>query len=196
MVNWENVLREKLYRFDCPEPSLLRDYAWNYLSVLETRRVKNHLKKCPLCSAELVELKVAIEQPASMTEKIEELVKKVKVVIAQLIPDSAESAAMRPAFRGGNEDRTFWYMAEETVINVSWQQNEFGRFTILGQALAAESASSYAGLELKTDPDHSYQTQLDENGVFSFFDIEGGTYQLTLELPEQSILVSPILIGN
>ena len=193
--NFETVLKQKLYRFNCPDPSLLRDYAWGYLAVLQSKAVDNHLKMCELCSAEVAEQKAVISSPISLVDQLHQIVKKVRVVVAQLLKPEDE-LAMRLAFRGAEDDRSFWYEADEMLINLSWQLNQFGRFTVVGQALMVEADPSDSVLELKINAESASQTQLDENGAFIFLDVKEGVYELTLTLPEQQIVIPVVQVSN
>ena len=58
----DHVLRQRLFRADCPSAQTLGDLALGLLSPREALSVRGHLVLCPHCRSELTTLEVALQE--------------------------------------------------------------------------------------------------------------------------------------
>jgi len=57
----EVAIAQRLNRWDCPSPLALGEYHLNMLSERQARAIREHVKGCPRCQAELADLSVFLE---------------------------------------------------------------------------------------------------------------------------------------
>jgi anti-sigma factor RsiW len=142
----ERLLRQALYRFDCPSPDLLRDYHWGYLPADERRRVEAHLEACPHCAEELADLAEFVRaeraQPSqTLLDLARQAAARVHLVVAQLVsPGLSPETALRldarsaTALRGDTQEMLL-FDAEGVMVSVNLEQEETGAYTLFGQVL-------------------------------------------------------------
>ncbi|MBI5668082.1 MAG: hypothetical protein HZC41_08740 [Chloroflexi bacterium] len=53
----ENRLKQRLYRWDCPDAALLGNFAFRLLDEADQTRVAEHVHTCPLCRREVEQLR-------------------------------------------------------------------------------------------------------------------------------------------
>jgi anti-sigma factor RsiW len=204
----ESLLRQALYRFDCPSPDLLRDYHWRYLPADERQRVEAHLETCPHCAAELADLAEFVSaeraQPSqTLLARAREAAARLRLAVARLVPPVPSPEAARrldtrsaTALRGHTQEMLL-FDAEGVMVSVNLEQEHTGAYTLFGQVLLPEPAvvaGGHARLTAREGGMAPAQAVLDANGGFALPDLRPGVYQLVVCLPDRRIVVPTLAL--
>jgi predicted anti-sigma-YlaC factor YlaD len=204
----ERLLRQALYRFDCPSPDLLRDYHWRYLPTDERRRVEAHLETCPHCTEELADLADLMTaeraQPSqTLLDQARQAAARVRLAVAQLVspglsPETAVRLDVRSAMAlRGDTQEMLLFDAEGVMVSVNLEQEHTGAYTLFGQVLLPEPAVVAGGhvrLTAREEGMAPAQAVLDANGGFTLPDLCPGVYQLVVCLPDRRIVVPTLAL--
>ena len=195
---FDRYLRQRLHRFDCPSPDVLRDYYWDHLPAEQHQQVAEHLHVCSHCTAELDDLAeaAAMERPepsGKLPDYIRQIAEQMQLVVARLISPELELA---PELRGETRD-VLLFDAEGVALSVNLEQERTGGYTMFGQVLSPESVLSPGGYARLTSAEKvmpPVQATLDENGGFALTGLQPGTFQLVISLPDRRILVPSLTL--
>ncbi|MCB0063708.1 MAG: zf-HC2 domain-containing protein [Caldilineaceae bacterium] len=121
-------LRSVLYRFDCPEPTVLQAYQWHELEAEEQQRFELHLHGCPHCSAELAELEAFADTPLSEDERWVE-------AEAESVESAGQTASTATTQQG------IWEHLQEWIDQVR----------VVVATLATPGGPQFAGVALRSD---------------------------------------------
>lgn len=177
-----------LYRAQCPAPDVLVAYQERRLtqSALQLA-VHRHAAGCPHCAEELALLAqidaVPLEpQPSPLR----------RLVAAVFQPPLARAAALRGDL--------LLYQAPGLTLHLRVRQalGQPGVWTVRGQARDAhgELVLSLAGAGAEDAAGASYDAALDGQGGFRFERLPAGRYRLTIETPDEAVLISDLLVGD
>jgi hypothetical protein len=196
----EDDLQQILYRSDCPSPDLLRDYYWTHLSADERRRVEAHLKTCPHCAAELANLDQFIgseqqEPSGTLLDRAREAAQRVRLIVARL---ASPSPSPVPALRGETRE-VLLFEAENIALSLNIEQETTGGYTLFGQILSPEM-TDYVGADVRLTARERdirpFQTRVDAGSGFSFTELHPGVYHLSVQLPDQRIVVPTLALKS
>ncbi len=190
------LLKAALHRFDCPSPTALGEYNLGLVSVEDRTRIAAHILECPVCAEELRMLRAFLaDEPASAVGVAGQL----RRIVASLITPRPGLAPV--GVRGGTSG-TPTYEAEGLTISLNVSPGaRRGRYALVGLVLfeavgvepptQARAYLSSSGVDLPED-----SAEVDDLGNFAFDDLASGEYQLELRLPDRSIVVETLSIGN
>ena len=184
------IVRAVLHRFSCPAPGELGLYQLLLLPSSEQLIVAKHVRECPHCQRELVELAQTDGQP-SLLKRIREAV---NVIEAELVPIPWQTVS---AFRGTS---TFSqrFRAAELDLHISVQSGHSrGRRTLIGRLLPHDTTISPSpGAEIWLIQDEqAWAAAVEAEGVFAYEDVTPGTYALSLEWEGQVVVVKEIVVN-
>ena len=166
---FESRLKQRLYRFECLPPNLLRDYAMDLLDSGQVSRVDAHLGNCPLCRNEVADLRAFLEvdeleiaeSPAQPESSLLDIFKR----FGDLIP---RPASARPAsvLRGvGREPMQF--EAEDLTLFIEIEKQQNG-YAVMGQIIAIEQDKWIGALiECRQENQVVATSFVSEAGIFS-----------------------------
>lgn len=210
-------LEAALYRFDCPEPDRLRAYQWNELSPTEGHALRAHLAHCPDCTEELALLQTFVktaqqaEATATVTpeslrvtlgEQLQRLADELRLVVAHLVTPltpQTGGAALRAdvtatAVESGPE-HSLLFEADETDISLLIHPQKGRQLRLSGQIFTATTTvQGECKLITERATDTPLLAAIDETGTFVFENILPGTYQLTIALSDQFILIPQVAV--
>ncbi len=180
-------LREQLYRSTCPTPMELGDYHLELLSEPQVLVVAQHVRECPLCRREVVELEDFLGDLAPTENS---LLGRAKVLIARLVGgNTGESSPAFAALRGEAKG-PMTFAADGIVIVLDLQLDNDGQRIILGQ-VAADHQDDWtdALVELRKDNQLLISSTVDDLGAFQCKGIIPGPQELRIISKSSSIVV-------
>jgi hypothetical protein len=173
----ETSLSRLLYRFDCPDPHTLGEYALEVLDTEERVSVASHAAGCEECSAELATLRTFLATNPPLPETT---LDRVRRIVATLLTPSPGLAL--GALRGPADAATRQFVAEDVTVSVGRGPE---RGTLIG--LITGGVGRTARLE-------SHTTQIDDLGNFEFEGVLPGTYTLELDIDDRLVVIENLQI--
>ena len=203
----EHLLQQRLYRFDCPLPAELQDYHHRSLPRHRHRQIKQHLRDCPHCAAELKALTDSLaniperspalpDKERRRSEQIGQIAGQMRLLVARLL---APDMNFSPVLRGETQDVLLFETEGGVAISAHTEPEGDGRFSLFGQVLATEIPAPLTGkaqLQARRSRTPPPLALLDPAGGFEFFHLLPDAYQLTILLPEQTVLVPHLVLGD
>jgi len=156
--------------------------------------ISQHLRECPYCAREIVQLKEFLTDLAPGSE--DSLLQQTKRLIAKLVSGSgAPGMTGEPAFalRGiGGEPMTFEVGGILIVIDIQKANN--GKLNLLGQ-VATDQQDNWTGalVKLNREKQPERNTTVDDLGAFRFEDLPPGTMDLEIEAGDGTVLEVPTI---
>ena len=177
----EKKLSTHLYRITCPPSDLLGDFHFKILSEEQTSEIQQHLLTCPYCPKELEQLQSYLTELEPDLEYT--LSERVKVWIARLMPDPAESGfgSLTPSFAlRGESEEPYLFEAGSYQLTLEIQDDAAnpGFRSILGLVFGGNERLQR--VELWQEGQSIQETRLDELGNFVFHGVRSGAYDLIL----------------
>ncbi len=191
MAELESNLKTTLYRITCPDSLELGEYNLGMMDPKRTAVIQRHLGECPRCTQELSLLKSYLESLAPDLET--SLVERVKIWIAQLIPQPAGGLSPALGLRG-ERGVILHYQAGEAQLTLEAQDGPFGRKTLFGLLLGLDTAGFQA--HLWQAGEKLAQTEVDDLGNFILEGIQPGKYELILSGPQAEIHVQDVVVNG
>ena len=189
-----------LYRFDCPTPQRLSDYALELLTADERTRVAAHVMDCPRCADELQTLRTFVSvEPAPQVSPMARLR---RLVATLVVPPQGTPAYT--TLRGGEAPASQTYRAEDVSLTVTVEaEPQRERYTLAGLVVQEPVSQEHGETASRTDAVHLFRagqligTQaLDDLGSFAFEALQAGAYRLEAHLTDRVITVDTIRIGD
>lgn len=178
------MLQALLYRRSCPPPEQLGLYQLNLMAPAQRLVVARHVRECPHCQRELVELVSAPDEP-SLLERLRSAAGAIQAILPT--PAQPHLSPVR-----GLAPTTQQYHAPGVDVLLSQQTGRTpGRRTIMGRLLPQEEeAGAGQGTEvwLLSDVD-AWAAPVEARGVFRFDEVEPGAYRTGLEWQSRIILL-------
>jgi len=191
--------RGVLYRFECPPPQTLGEYALDAVTPEGRTHIAAHIVACPRCADEVQLLRSFLATdplPAPVP-----LGQRLRRVIAALVSPTAPSPVV--GLRGGTDAETRTYRADDFLLTLDTETaTPQGRTNIVG-LLWREGA--HTGMRMQGDVALVAQTgeagavassPLDELGNFAFDDVTVGTYRVEVTLGDTIIVVEGVRVGS
>jgi hypothetical protein len=175
---FQKRLGSRLYRSTCPSPIDLGNYFLRMLPASQRLVVAQHLRQCPLCTREVLEMEKFLGDPSPRRD----LFKAVKTLIARLPHSEAEAHSHRlPALRGGGK-KPATFKTDHIVITLEIQPGPDEQFTILGQMAAGDQQDQWTGamVELEQPFLTSLIASVDDLGGFTIETVFSGPTQITI----------------
>lgn len=201
-------LTTALYRFECPPPQQLGEYALDVLEPEQRTSIAAHVLACPRCADELQGLRTFLSvEPEPHVSPIERVR---RVIAAVLTPRGGTSPAAALRGSGGLADASQaasqTYEAGVIAVSVGMSPAVQPRHvTLVGLvwSLAGDSGfERFAGREARLGPqpaeepagtrDQARSAIIDEFGNFVIEDVPPGTYQLEIALEDEIVVVEDV----
>lgn len=194
------ALRALFFRAECPDAHTLGEFHLGLLSADEQDAIKNHLRTCADCAAEIVDLDHFL-QAASSDPVTTPLQRRLKRMVARLTPvyPGSESQQPAPALRGAAAAPADVYLAEDIKVVVGLEADGLraGRKMLLGfTAREGKTIESLSGahVQLSHRGETVAQEQVDTLGNFVFSDLTSGEYELLLFTDQEQVVIEAIVI--
>jgi hypothetical protein len=181
----QNDLKKRLHRVSCPTPMELGDYHLGLLPAPQALIVAQHIRGCPLCAREVVELEDFLAEPAMN----ETFLGTARRLVARLVDGedglTPSSVALRGEIKG-----PLTLEAEGVVVILDLQPVEGEMITILGQ-LAADDQDRWTGarVEFYQGDQLEFSTTVDDLGAFQVEGIMPGAKELQITTKDNSLTV-------
>lgn len=184
MADFEERLKARLYRVTCPSSVELGEYHLNLVPANRKLVIAQHLRTCPHCARELMQLQDFLAGEAPMG-----LLQQARVIIARLARPGMELAPATIALRGQSKG-PITLEADGIVIVLELQPAGGGALNILGQ-LAAENQDVWTGskVELSQAGKLEYSTQVSDLGAFRCERIAPGSKELRIIPGNESVII-------
>lgn len=187
-------LRHALYRFDCPAPHELGEYALRLTAPAEGTRIAAHLRNCPRCADEFRQIGefMAADDPAPAAPPGERL----RRFVAILLPSPGAAGAV--ALRGDPDPTTRTYGAEGLAITLDLAAEQRGPATLSGLLAPEDEGTVVVGVAvvlIATDGTRR-DTTSDEWGNFAFDMVAPGDYRLEIALGYGVVTIDNLPVGG
>ncbi len=160
----ELKLISKLYRWDCPPNQILGEYQMGMLSSEQALNVKNHLRMCVLCAAEVATLTEFLAHDRMLAEPVSVY--------------SAEDVSISIQIERGPSRKDSLQL--------------IGFVTRQGTTLEAMQGTPVRLSTLASTGKTVYTQNIDELGNFVFSSLVPATYTLELQLPEGIVVIDQL----
>ncbi len=188
------MLTHHLYRWDCPSPQEISDYAAGWLTGKRRRTIGAHLRRCPRCAEELqASLQFLAPAPAPAPGRPR--------LVAQLLPMRPGDVALG-GIRGESSKESEGWPRQYQVAGFSLSLHRAapsGGGTgamLLGLISHAEAPpEAFAGIEVRllasgaSDQPPLVTERVDDLGNFLLSPIPTGRFDLLIELPEGDLVI-------
>jgi len=203
MTDLENRLSAALYRVTCPDSAELGEYRLGITPNARAAFIDRHLRECPHCNREMVQLDSFMAQVKSDLDY--STAERIKIWIARRVPDSkAGLGSPAPAFslRGGvgddgddeaGPDRSLVFEAGDAQLMIEIQDDpgDGGRKILIGLVIGIDLVDLEAHLWL--DGRRVATAEIDDLGNFAIANLEAGRYELIVSGPDGEIHVQELL---
>lgn len=171
-------LAGRLYRYDCPLPEQLGLYQLKLLPASEQLVMAQHVRECPHCQRDLLELARTDNAP-SVLDKLHQAVNVIEAVL--LSPLRQPVTALR-----GTQPTLQRFQTAALEIHLQQQPgHRHGHWTLMGRLVPLTDVPlSVAEVWLLQEP-HAWAAPVEADGIFSFAELVAGVYELTLEWENQ-----------
>ena len=116
LLRFEAQLRQVLYRFDCPSPHALGEYALDLVPMEQRVAIASHVRECSGCTDELASMRAFLA--ADIQPAVGPVDRLLRVVATLLGPGSAQ-VAFASARRSIGGQSPLTYRAEELITSLS-----------------------------------------------------------------------------
>ena len=193
----EQQLRRALYRFECPTPQSLGEYALTLLAPPEHRLVAAHVVDCPRCAEELQTLRSFLTvEPVPSPGAFDRL----KRVIATLVTPPRGAAVFAELRGAASAVAPLTYRTEDVSITVSIRPDELvggiRHWALHGLMVRDSGPLPAAWTRLVAQDGVVHEAALDDLGNFFYDGLPPGTYRLEVGLTEQVVVVQDLRIGG
>jgi len=208
----ESFLSVQLYRSQCPSATELNYYCAQLLSADECIRLVDHLKMCPICALEVVDIRRIFADFDPFPEaKIPSPLAVIKRVIASLVPWQPQMAMRSDA------SQSSWprqYRADALNISLHLSRASNGETMLLGLFTSTdpdESVEAFEGVIVELCPliVHSednqgdegidaslMHTRVDDLGNMAFKAVPAGEYVMIVRLPDVELVIKGLTIEH
>ncbi len=199
-----NSLVSQLYRRQCPTATQLSFYCADMLPENERMSIASHLRDCPLCMNEVVDLRRLLKDfepfpPLPVTPATA-----VRRIVATLVRQQAKLV-----LRSGDTSESAWprqYHADSIDLSLHLSRASNRELMLLGIITSTnptESIDAFEGTPAKlyTAPyDESAQpllhTQVDNLGNIVFHGVPVGEYVLVVSFPDYEVVIDKLIIEH
>jgi hypothetical protein len=186
-------LTRLLYRFDCPDPLTLGEYALDLLGPEQRQQTAAHTLECEACATELQQVRAYLAAEAPFRDDVGGRIR--RLVATLLTPSAGARPLATAALRGAADSAARVYQADDLTISLS---SGDGPGHLIGVVIATSPDQappdggqarlvSSAGLPVASSP-------IDDLGNFEFERLVPGAYLLELQLPEALVVVEGLQV--
>lgn len=187
----ENVLRQALFRADCPSTLTLGEWQFGMAAPEQAQLIQNHIATCPHCTAEVGEIQAAMNAPVTAVPQKEPVLRRLIMKLESLLDDVAGTTAATPvALRG--DTWSGLYSSGDYMISLTKRRATSG-YLLQGSVITPEPmAKGQAQLTLKQNETVVVKSPLSAAATFSFDQIQPGRYELIVTTPSSELVVPEI----
>ena len=195
---WQDRLTARLYRLTCPTSEELGEYQLDLLNPDRVVIMRQHLRECPHCTREVLQLENYLRDLAPTIEFTP--LERVKVLIAKLISGGARDnrqpgglvfAPILAGVRGEVEGPSIFQVDDvQIAIEVQDDAEQAGARIVLGLVTGLDSTG--LNVILRQADQLVATTSVDRSGNFLIPRLQPGQYQLSLIRPEVEIHVQSL----
>ena len=208
-----DYLLTKLYRSQCPTPTLLNLYCANRLPADEATGITYHIAECPLCTRDTIEIRkvFATFEPFPLTEE-RSMHSAITRIIATFVPWQPQLVTR------GDASAARWprqYSAGAINVSLHLSRGSSGENILLGlftsenpdetleelegvpvDLYRAPGPSQESGSESDVDEKPVLSTQIDDLGNIVFKAVPMGEYIMIVHQPESELVIGGLLIEH
>jgi hypothetical protein len=189
----EVVLKQQLFRQDCPSPHKLTDYFIGILGVEDRNEIDDHLSVCVSCREELETLRRFIgedKQQAASPEEGKIIHPPADYFVARL--DMHQANRQARGQKRGKEKRQMRAQADGIVVLLDFQVVASG-IAIEGTLIDIDESRNWIGslVEFRKEDVLHTTCLIDELSTFHCQLIDGGNYKMRITSPTGGIVVVP-----
>jgi hypothetical protein len=142
-------LISRLYRSQCPDATQLNHYCVNMLSIEDRFLITDHLKACPLCAAEVLDIRhfLADFDPFPAPAPLSAPVHAIKQLLASLIPWQPQMVTRQVPSEAQGSSWPRQYRADSLNISLHLSRNSDGEMILLGLFSSTSPDESIEDLE-------------------------------------------------
>ncbi len=197
LAAWQNRLTTRLYRLTCPTSEELGEYQLGLLQPDRVTAIQQHLRECPHCTREVLQLVDYLRDLAPTIEFTP--LERVKVLIAKLVSGGAgDRQPGRPVFapvmagvRGEAEGPSIFQVDDvQIAIEIQDDAEQAGAKIVLGLVTGLDSTG--LNVILRHADQLVAATSVDRSGNFLIPRLQPGQYELSLIRPEVEIHVQSL----
>jgi hypothetical protein len=192
LAGTQAALRRTLYRFDCPDPLALGEYALSLLGAERQQQTAAHVVECEACTAELQWLREYLASDPPLPDTV---LGRVRRVVATLLTPAPLPSSGLAVLRGAATSTTRLYEAGGLTISIS-SGDEPGH--IVGLLVAdATRAADLEGCTLRLMAEAGDVVSLcavDDLGNFELEGVPSGTYTLEVDLPQSVVAIEGLQV--
>lgn len=184
----EMVLRQNLFRADCPSTLLLGEWQLGMVPTQQAQPLQSHITHCPHCAAELAQIQSAMNAPVSSTPTREPLLRRLIMKLESLLDDVAGTTAATPvALRG--ETWSGLYSSGDYMISLTKRRAKNG-YSLQGSVIMPDpAAKGQAQLTLKQNETVIVKSPLSAAATFAFEQVPPGRYELIVTTASSELVV-------
>jgi hypothetical protein len=186
-----DYLRAALYRFDCPSPQAIGEYALNLLRDPERHQLAAHALACDECAEELRGLREFLATDPPVAERLPW-----RRVLAAFFPPAPGFAAgpVRGDPRGTSSE---YHAGAVHIVLGTLPAHRRNTFALDGLVLHDLTPGAVACLDVRLlANDLPVQTtRTDELGNFAFDTVTAGTYQLEIEFVDEVLVIQNVTLA-
>jgi hypothetical protein len=184
----EHLLRQTLFRADCPSTLTLGEWQFGMVAPEQTQRLQRHIADCPHCGAELAQIQSAMNAPVTETPARQPVLRRLIMKLESLLDDVAGTTAASPvALRG--ETWSGLYSSGDYMISLTKRRAATG-YLLQGSVIMPEPmAKGQAQLTLKQNETVVVKSSLSSAATFTFDHIQPGRYELIVTTPSSELVV-------
>jgi hypothetical protein len=186
-----DYLRAALYRFDCPSPFAIGEYALNLLRDPDRRELAAHALGCAECADELRDLReyLAVDPPVAERRPWR------RVLAAFLTP--AAGFAPSPVRGDARGTSSEYHAGAVHIVLGTLPARRRGVFALDGLVLHDVTPDAVAGREVRLFADDLsvHNTRTDDLGNFAFDTVAPGRYRLEIEFADEVVVIQNVTLA-
>jgi hypothetical protein len=185
--DFERELRGSLYRFDCPDPHSLGEYALDLLSPADRTRTAAHAAECDDCRAELQTLRVFLATPTSVAEPLLERARRIVATLFVPRPGLAYGG-----LRGAADASARVFEAADADVTVSVAPGQ-ATGSLIGLVVSSTTLTDH---EVRAVPRDGgpIMARIDDLGNFSIQGATAGLYALEIDLDDGVLVIEELRV--
>ncbi len=189
----QDRLRALLWRTTCPDPELLRDYAWNLLAEEEATQVAHHLAYCPYCIHDVFYSYYAGD--TSGDDLFTQAARRIGTVEYRSTLSLNGSSVAHERNGGAGEEAQIFDAGEGVLVSilVLCDEAQADRCVLEGAVSGTDTHGMQA--HLWREEQLVAAMVLDAGGDLRVPDLAAGTYHLVLQGTEKKWWLGPVQVG-
>jgi len=185
-------LTRLLYRFDCPDPLTLGEYALDLLGPEQRQQTAAHTLECDACASELQQVRAYLAAEAPFREDVTGRLR--RLVATLLSPASGPRSLATAALRGAADSAARVYQADDLTVSLSRGDGPGHLIGVIIATSPDQTPADGGQARLVSGSQTVASSPIDDLGNFEFEDIPPGVYLLELQLAEALVIVEGLQV--